>query len=75
MRTILRQTRGPLLGLAVLGALGFGAVTAAAGAEPASARASCGVQPSTAACADCCAGKGAGGAHWNRTTHVCTCIF
>ena len=72
MRTMLRHTRTPLLGLAVLAALGFGASSALAEARPCPliTIGSCG---NLARCQDACAAAGGNVADAHCTNGCCYC--
>jgi hypothetical protein len=72
MRTILRRTRAPLLGLAVLAALGFGATSVMAEARPCP-ETSIGSCPNLARCQDNCAGLGGNVADARCTNGCCFC--
>lgn len=72
MRTMLRRTRASLLGLAVAGALGFGASAALAEARPCplTAIGTCG---NLARCQDACAARGGNPANASCTNGCCFC--
>jgi hypothetical protein len=72
MRTMLRRTRTPLLGLAVLATLGFGASSAMAEARPCP-ETSIGSCPNLARCQDSCASLGGNVANANCTNGCCFC--
>jgi hypothetical protein len=79
MTTILRRTRGPLLGLAVLGALGFGA--SAALAEPlrlpeCTDPYASGPCATSSGCSSYCASRFGPGtiSYCNTSTYCCYCI-
>jgi hypothetical protein len=72
MRTMHRRTRASLLGLAVAGALGFGASSALAAARPCplTAIGTCG---NVARCQDACAARGGNPANASCTNGCCFC--
>jgi hypothetical protein len=72
MRTLLHRTRTPLLGLAVLAALGFGASSALAEARPCP-ETSIGSCPNLARCQDSCASLGGDVATARCTNGCCFC--
>lgn len=72
MRTMLHRTRISLMGLAVLGALGFGASAALAEARPCplTAIGTCG---NLARCQEACAARGGNPAEARCTSGCCFC--
>jgi hypothetical protein len=72
MRTMLRRTRASLAGLALLGALGFGAASALAQARPCplTAIGTCG---NLARCQEACAARGGDPANARCTNGCCFC--
>lgn len=72
MQTMLRRTRASLLGLAVAGALGFGASSALAEARPCPLT-SIGTCGNLAKCQDACAARGGDAANARCTSGCCFC--
>ena len=73
MRTILRRTRGSLLALGVLAALGFGASAALADVAPVCPRLAIGRCNSLAQCQDQCAQVGGDVANASCRDGCCYC--